>query len=191
MKFNDVLLKRVEMFSKPEFIERVTDEDKTMLKHLDILKEINIHGFITNESQAGNHRKFKKPNENTQYEIIERAYISGFMLESIASKFITSLSIETDKIAFFIPCVNDDVYLPSQLDIPLTIIVKDGKYSETHTHMSSAFPKSHWESERKQLNLNKSEKIVFIECIDYKWKRNASSPHGLFTDVLNTLKKLQ
>ncbi len=50
MKFNDVLVKRVEMFSKPEFIERVTDEDKTMLKHLDILKEINIHGFITNES---------------------------------------------------------------------------------------------------------------------------------------------
>ena len=190
MKFNDVLQKRVEMFSTPEFIERIIDEDETMLKHLDILKEINIHGFITNESQAGNYSKFTSSNEKTQYETIERAYISGFMLESMASKFITILSIETDKIAFFIPCVNDDVYLPSHLDIPLTIELKDGKYSHTETHMSSAFPKSHWEFVRKRLNLNKSENIVFIECIDYKWKRNASSRYGLFTDVLNTLKKL-
>ena len=62
---------------------------------------------------------------------------------------------------------------------------------KTDTHMSSALPFSVWESYRKQLHINKNEKIVFIFCWDLKWCRNASGPAGLFTDVLKILKSIQ
>lgn len=58
MKFKDAIIYAVKNFSSETFINRIKEEDNTMLKHLNILKE----------SQVGN-----GPNE--------RAYIMGFMLE--------------------------------------------------------------------------------------------------------------
>jgi len=53
MKFEQVKEHRVEMFDSPQFLDRIEDEDERMLKYLKILKEINLNGFITLESQAG------------------------------------------------------------------------------------------------------------------------------------------
>jgi hypothetical protein len=48
MKFKDAVTYAVKNFSSVTFINRIKEEDDTMLKHLNILKEIN-------KSQEGNH----------------------------------------------------------------------------------------------------------------------------------------
>jgi len=181
MKFKEAQSAAISMISSPEFIERIREEDDSMLNHLDLLKTMNQLGYITTESQAGNKKVGKS------YEIIERAYINGFMLESEAVKFIKNMAILTDKNAAHIPHCSNDIHLPASLDIPLTIVKKDGTIA-VHTHMSTALPISHWDQERKQAKLNKSDKIVYISCWDTKWNRDASSATGLFTDVIKILK---
>lgn len=53
MKFNAAQKKAVSMFDNPEFIATIKKEDPTMIKHLDILKQINQYGYLTKNSQAG------------------------------------------------------------------------------------------------------------------------------------------
>jgi len=187
MKFKDAIAKSLEMLSSPEFIERVKDEDDTMLKHLGILKTINQRGYITNESQAGRKSKGISFLNKKPYIMCERAFISGFMLEPHAVQFIKDISLLTDKTAMFIPFCHDDVYMPANLDIPLTTTIQNKK-TEVNTHSSSVLPRSVWESYRKQLHINKTEKIVFVFCWDSKWNRNASGSQGLFTDIAKILK---
>ena len=185
MKFKDAQTNAVAMFSSPEFIERIRDEDDTMLAHLDILTRINAAGFLTTNSQAG--RKTFGSRDKTRYELHERAYLFGFMLEKEAVQFIKNIGISTDKNAVFTPFCSDDMYLPSALDVPVTIS-KSGGQVHVNTHISMALPNSVWHSFRKQVKLNKGEPVVFITCWDTKWNRNASGPSGLFTDVLKVLK---
>lgn len=89
-----------------------------MLSELYILKEINSHGFLTTESQAGRITKGK------DFKIHERAYITGFMLESDAPKFIKNMNLYTDKNAVFVPECNDDIKIPPSPDIPLTFLIR-------------------------------------------------------------------
>ena len=158
-----------------------------MLKCLSILKKINSYGYITTESQAGRKHSGVSVLDGKPYTIQERAYICGFMLETFAPQFIKNVALYTDKNAIFIPYCEDSVYIPSNLDIPLTITTKDGKI-EINTHTSSTLPKAVWESYRKSLHINKTEKIVFICCWDSKWNRNASKNLGLFNDIEKILK---
>jgi len=184
MKFNDAKLKAVEKFESSKFIQRIHEEDPIMLKHLSILKDINKYGLITTNSQAGYKRK--STNTNTiQYEICERAFITGFMLKKDASKFIKNVNILTDKNAVYVPKTDNNVKLPSSLDIPLTI-TKKNLIIDITTHTSLAYPKSQMEIELKSVNLDDNN-CVFIICWDTKWNRNASSKTGLFTDVLKIL----
>lgn len=169
----------VAKFSSPSFLQVRKNEDPTMLKYMGILQRINKYGYLTTESQAGH-------KSGTNYE---RAYIAGFMLETLAEKFIKNMGIFTDKTAIYLPKCKNNTHLPASLDVPLTLNKKSGKVVVVVTHMSSALPDSVWELQRKQLNIDKSEKIVFIECWDPKWCRNASNYNGLFTDVLKMLKK--
>jgi hypothetical protein len=187
MKFKDAQAKTVAMLSSPGFIERVKDEDETMLTHLDILKNINRAGYITTNSQAGRQSSGKSAIDGRHYDTSERAYITGFMLENDAVKFIKNLGILTDKNAVFVPYCSDDIHLPASLDVPLTITRKGDKTAVV-THMATTLPVSYWNHERKEAKLGKSEKIVYIFCWDTKWNRNASSATGLFTDVLRILR---
>ena len=190
MKFVEAQKRSVSMFSAPGFIKDIREEDPTMVKHLSLLKTMNQCGYITKESQAGNKSVGKSVIDGKPFEIIERAYIAGFMLEVDAIQFIKNLGIFTDKNAVFVPYCSDDIHLPASLDVPLTI-TKKGDITKVVTHMSTTFPESHWHQERKQAKLNKSEKIAYIFCWDTKWNRNASSATGLFTDVIKTLKSLK
>ncbi len=189
MKFQEAQKKTVEMFSSPAFIQRIKEEDDTMLKHLTILQEINAHGYLTIESQAGRKSTGKSVTDGKHYEISERAYIIGFMKEDKAVEFIKQMNTTTDKNALFATYCDDSIYIPSSLDVPVTITKKEGKM-EINTHLSVALPQSAWHFFRKQVHLNKTEKIVFIECWDPIWNRNASGRSGLFKDVLQVLSRL-
>lgn len=179
MKFADVKENRIKMFDSSEFIQRIKDEDKTMLKFLEILKQINFYGFITLESQSGQTKKSKN------YVYNEKAYIIGFIEESKAEKFIKHLSLNTDKVAFIIHIVDNSFNIPAKFDIPLTI-----ENDKVVTHMSTIIPQSVFDMYRKEIKINKSEKIVLIVCIDPNFNRNAKKKNGLFIDVLKTLKSI-
>ena len=170
MKFKAAQKKAVAKFDDPEFIANIKEEDSTMAKHLDILKQINENGYLTKNSQAG--RKTSRENE--------KAYIQGFMMKKHAIKFITKMNIETDKNAVYVS-INEKEPI---FNIPLTI--EKNKW-EVVTHMSLTIPLRIWNQERKYLNIDKDENIVYIFCWDPKWNRNGSSKTGLFTDVLKIL----
>ncbi len=186
MKFQDATTYSVEMLSSPDFRTRVQEEDVSMLKHLDILKKINAAGFLTVNSQGGRKSSGISKKDGKPYEIHERAYLMGFMKEEKAVEFLRRINIYTDKNAIFVPYCEDSIYIPSSLDIPLTV-TKKGQSLSVNTHTSSALPLSTWTSFRKQANINKSEKIVFVQCWDTKWNRGASTQKGLFKDVLKCL----
>ena len=175
MKFRATQKNAVSMFDNPEFIANIKDEDSTMVKHLNVLKQINQHGYLTTNSQAG--RKI-----TTNIIIYERAYIIGFMMKKDAIEFIKNMNIETDKNAIQVS-INNGVIDP-KLDIPLSIEKIKNKW-EVFTHMSPTIPLRILNQERKKLNLDDG---VYIFCWDPKWNRNASSSSGLFTDVLKILK---
>ena len=176
-KFKAALKNAVTMFDKPEFIENIKDEDPTMVKHLDILKKINQHGYITTNSQAGR----KEPT------IYERAYVTGFMSKKDAGKFIQNMNIETDKNAIAVVWSH---YPDPKLDIPLTIENKKGKW-KVFTHMSTSISLQFYTHEKQKTNLLFADnEIVYIFCWDPKWNRNASSKNGLFTDILKILKTI-
>jgi hypothetical protein len=181
MKFKAAQKKAVAKFDNPDFVENIRDEDPTMVKHLDILKEINECGLLTTNSQAGR----KTPT------IYERSYITGFMLKKDAIKFIKHMSIETDKV---IISPSWTMFADPKLDIPLTIEKNKKDRWEVFTHMSTSIPGTFLCKERKQLELDQKRRdtnIIYIFCFDPKWNRNASSKNGLFTDVLKVLKILK
>jgi hypothetical protein len=189
MKFADAKKKTIQMFESDDFKQRIREEDPTMIKHLDILKEINKCGYLTIESQAGRcHKGAKSFFDGKPYEIKERAYISGFMKRNEAEKFIKVMGINTDKNAVYNPICDDTIDIPSSLDIPLTITIQKDK-TEVSTHTSVAIPKSYADMLRKQVKLDKSEDVVYVVCWDTKWCRSASDKNGLFTDILKILKK--
>jgi hypothetical protein len=190
MKFVKAQSKAVSMFSSQSFINAIKEEDPTMVKNLKFLKTINKLGYITTNSQVGNKLVGEKSSiDGKSYEIIERAYTTGFMLEKDAIKFIKNLGVMTDKNAIFIPYCNNDIYLHPSLDIPMTIIKKESKI-KVFTHMSTTYPKSYWNKERKIAKLNKSDNIVYIFCWDTKWNRKGTTKNGLFTDVIKMLKSI-
>jgi hypothetical protein len=167
----------VDKFTNPEFIKNIEEEDPTMVKHLNILKQINEYGYLTTNSQAG----IKTEN----YE--ERSFIIGFMSRKDAQKFVHTINTTTDKIALSV--VVSDTYADPKLDIPLTMENKKGIWKSSY-HMSTFVPINHLIREKQKIGLNQDLDILYIFCWDPKWNRNASSKMGLFTDVLKILKTI-
>lgn len=52
--------KALDKFSNPEFIKNIKEEEPNMVKYLDILKQINEHGYLTTNSQAGIKQKIMR-----------------------------------------------------------------------------------------------------------------------------------
>jgi len=186
MIFSAAIKKALLNLKSKEFRERVILEDETMLNHLINIQTINKKGFITDSSQGGRKTSGIRQ-DGKKYIMCERAYITGFMLEKKAEKFIKNINLETDKNAIHIPYCCNNIYLPPILDIPLTTTKIPSNEIKIVTHMSSTIPKKKWDSLRKQLGINKSEKIVYIFCWDTKWNRNASNKNGLFTNIIKQL----
>jgi len=158
MKFREACAAAVKMFGKESYAEKIKDEDPLMVKYLPLLQKINKAGFLTTNSQAGHRSKGKHYQTGKPYELTERAYLVGFMLEADAAKFIKSMAIQTDKNAIFLPVGTSVDKLPSTLDIPLTIVKLDSDIS-VETHAATALPKEWSDSFKKTVHLNKSEKV--------------------------------
>jgi hypothetical protein len=189
MKFKEAQKKAVEMFVSKDFIERIREEDPSMVKQLPLLQEINKLGFLTENSQAGRFSKGKHYKDGLPYEIHERAYISGFMPESKAEEFIKEFNLKTNNNAVFIPICSDKIFLPAKFDIPVTYSIHNDK-TKVDTHMSMALPNAQYEWYKKFLKLNKSEKVVYLLCWDTKWDYLASKKDGLFNNMIKVLSKL-
>lgn len=188
MKFLDATKQTAAMLGSTEFHERQMSEDPRMIVQLPLLQKINQHRFLTTESQSGVHKRGISVINGKPYEMSERAFLSGFMLEADAIKFLKLFNL-TDKNATYIPFCSEEVRLPVSLDMPVTI-TKQGKKTEVTTHAALTYPKSHWEFLRKNAHINKSEPIVAIYCWDSHWNRLASGKNGLFTEVLATLRNM-
>ena len=186
MKFEEVKKNRIKMFDSPEFLQRIKDEDPRMKKYLGILKKINMNGFITLESQAGLYQKIVNDDgDNVTYS--EKSYITGFMEESKVIKFMNYISLSTDKICLIIHTVDNEFKIPSKYDIPLTIRTKDN-ISNINTHTSTIIPQRIIDMYKKEIKINKSEKIIHILCYDPRFNRDAKNDNGLFTEILTALK---
>ncbi len=190
MKFNDALKHSIKTLESHSFIESRRTEDPDMVKYFPIITDINRHGFLTENSQAG-HRSAGKSNEDgTPYVISERSFISGYMTREKAAEFIKRMSIETDKVVLYVPTCSDSTYLPSALDIPITLQTKNGA-TAVFTHQAPALPESQNTHIRTTVSLNKLDQAVMVFCYDTHWNRNAIGAHGLFTEVLKILKSLK
>ena len=189
MRFKEAQKRAIELFESPEFINERREEDPKMLKFLNLLQEMNRLGFLTENSQAGNFTRGKHYKDNLPYQIHERAYVSGFMLEKDAIDFIKEFNLLNNKNAAFIPICDDNIYIPSSLDIPVTYSIHKNEKTIS-THFSMALPKTVFESYKKQLKLNKSEKVVYIFCWDTRWDYLASKNDGLFKDIIKVLNKI-
>jgi hypothetical protein len=190
MKFNDALKHSIKTLESPAFIEKIRTEDPNMVKYFPILTDINRHGFLTENSQAGKRTAGKSYQDGTPYIISERAFITGYMTPTHATEFILRMALETDKVATYVPTCPDTTHLPSALDTPLTVTVKGGA-TIVETHQSPAMPESPNAHLRTQVKLNKLDSAVMVFCYDTHWNRDAAGTHGLFTEVLKILKTLQ
>jgi len=189
MKFQEAVLKSVTHLSSPEFEKRVEEEDPSMKKHVPILTEINSLGYITVNSQAGNHYNGINSETKKKYDHSEKAFLLGFMLQSTAAVFIEELALHTDKLAQVLHATTDKqiLALPSALDLPLTM---DRISGNVHSRMPNTVSGAQLDAWRKECHIDKTEKIVHVMCYDLQWNRNASGPGGLFKDVLRILKKI-
>lgn len=190
MKFSDALTHAVKKMQTPEFIKRIQEEDPTMHKHMAIIREINELGFLTDNSQAGKRTSGKHYQSGVPYEIVERAYISGFMKRDAAIAFIRNMALHTDKNAMHVPFCGTEPYKTGSgaLDIPLTAVTMKG-VTTIETHMSTTISKLNEPHIRAQVNLNKRDPVVYVFCWDSQWCRKASGQKGLFADVLRVLKR--
>ena len=188
MKFEDALKHSLKMLSSPEFLKDIEGEDATMVKHYGIIKEINKNGYLTIGSQAGHKSSGLTWDTKKPFVTEERAYMEGFMQEDKAAKFIEKLMTTTDKNAIVIAHVPGDI--TRKFDIPLTVDKVKGEKLQVRTHMATVASDEYMDYFRKNAHLNKTDKAVFIFCWDSTWNRNASSKHGLFTDILDTLKSI-
>ena len=198
-----ILAKREEIFNSSEFKEETDEEDPKMTPLIPYFIKLNKLGYITSESQNGHVTHVRKSvRTSSPSTIIERAFISGYMEEELAAHFLRVFNIESNgKIAMYLPIVPNSTYLPSHLDVPLTI-TKHGKQalsdSEIETHMSSAIPKeADTIFQRNQLGIKtlidrSRKRYVIIECVDTIWRRNGiETRDGLFKEVLRVLMKIQ
>ena len=189
MKFKKALKKAVAKFDDEDFLNERREEDPTMLKHMPQLQEINRHGYLTTNSQAGRRARGKHYQTGRPYEIHERAYISGFMQKKLAEKFIKQMGITTDKCVVYLPECDNKVGHEPQLDLPLTVSHYDGKIN-VDTHHTMAMITEYYDLDLEYVELDKSKNVVHIFCVDLKWNRLASGKNGLFTQVLDTLEKM-
>ena len=189
MKFREACAAAVKLFGKESFIKKIKEEDLLMVKYIPLLQKINKAGFLTTNSQAGHHSKGKHFQTGKPYELTERAYLEGFMLVADAEKFIKAMGIHTDKNAIFRPVCKSATELQPELDIPLTI-VKRGENISVETHITVGLPENWSDLFKKMVNLNKSEKVVFISCWDTNWGRSAAEKNGLFIQVLECMQRI-
>ena len=190
MKFKNAIAHVVEKFTFCDFLKDREIEDQTKLRHMDILKEINALGFLTDSSQSGHIEPYKN-NQTKLYK--ERSFITGFMKKKKAEQFMLAMHTQTEKSVDYVPKLTTNwEYASASFEVPVTITeYPDGKV-EVHTRLLTYFPREEWDHQRKILKINKNEPVIFIQVWDSRWGWDASEPMtGLFCEVKKILNQLK
>lgn len=188
MKFGKAKETQLKMMSSKEFLQRILEEDPSMVKNLPILQKINAKGYLTIESQAGRKSNGKSVKTGLAFVMHERAYLSGFMPTVLAEMFVKKFNLSSSLCAVHVPSCHE-LDVNAKLDLPITYHT-DRNGSFVDTHMSMAIPKQVEMQWKKQLHIDKTEKTSQIFCYDPEWNRPAFSSNGLFTKVFKVLQSL-
>lgn len=202
MKFDEAKKAMVKYLKSDEFADR--EDAKTTLPAIEILQEINKHGYITINSQIGDDFSGFNPETKNYYRIRERAFLEGFMKKEKALALIEEINSKTDKVAHFLYANPDPafakVYFEGSMDdipkIGVTVSgtskksVADIKKYSIYTIISTVLPMSTFDLYLKKIaKVNKSENVVWVSIYDPVYGRNALGKNGLFKVVLEALQK--
>lgn len=198
MKFIDAQKRMITYLSSDEFKIR-EDADDTQ-GSIPILKKIIQKGYITDNSQEGSIINGYNPDSKHYYHIEERAYVTGFMKQEKARQFVDWINTYTDKVAIIIHnepskefetlfYEGDVKAIPS---IPVTVSgssktkikIKD---LYPHSKLITILPTKTIDFERKQVHINKSESIEYVQVFDPKYGRKAAGTNGLYGDIIKGL----
>ncbi len=198
MKFEDAKKRMVKYLTSEEFKTR-EDAENTQ-DSVPILIKIIQHGFITDNSQEGSISNGYNLDTKMYYHIEERAYVTGFMKQEKARAFVEWINSYTDKVALIIHSEpskefetlfyeGDVKAIPS---IPVTIQGSSktkGAITALHpfSKLSTILPTKIVDFERKQVHINKSERVEYVQVFDPKYGRKATSKQGLYADILKGL----
>ena len=144
-----------------------------------LLQDMAKYGFIVVDHQMGIRRKGTT-------DVHERAYVTGFMLESLAEKFLPTVTLYTDKTAIFTPVVE---YM-HQFGTPVKVEYKDRKMT-IKSVIENELDEDIFDEYIKEAKLSFQEPIVYITCWDPVWNRNATDSSGLFYQVHGILKQIK
>lgn len=154
-----------------EFITREDAED-TVPNRAKLQKLCSL-GLITVDSQQGS--------KNDQYQYVERAYVFGFMRPVMAEQVNQDLARnQSDKMFLILPVSH--IADTREQRIPLTI-----DRNKMATSSSTHIEKPYFDFGKSNARIRKSEKVVFVLCFDPVWARPATSPHGLYKDLMKAL----
>ena len=144
------------------------------------LTKINNLGFLTTNFQYGletkrNHLDIKS------IHIEDRAYISGFIKNSMRDKFIKEIKSNLNMMAFFTIVT----WIKSPIDIDLVLENKQATKIAQVYITPTEFNKL-----KTQAMIETLEDVSYIYCIDFKFNRKAHCSNGLFENVINALEKV-
>lgn len=200
MKFADAQTKMIEYLKSSDFSNR--EDSKDTISSISMLEKIIKNGFITTNSQEGICKSGYNKETDRYYRIEERAYLSGFMKNDLAKKFVERINTETDKIAYITQIVPgkefDTFFYENMKDISFIPVTVSG-FSSTKSGIKNLYPDSSlnltlptniFNHSKKNAHLNKDEAVHEVQCIDPVYCRKATSVKGLYKDVLQILAKL-
>jgi hypothetical protein len=194
MKFKEAQKASIDYLQGSDFKSR--EDAITTIPSIPLLVNINRNGFITNNSQEG--VREVGFNSKTYYEIVERAYVSGFMKRNIGRELIQWINTNTDKLAIE---TFTDISDKSWVSHPSIVVTKD-RVSKTKAGLSTVpfngvticpyvLPKSALQQELMLSKISKTEDVIWIHIIDMKYGRLASNvKDGLYRDILAGLRMI-
>lgn len=201
MKFDEARKAMVKYFDSDEFKDR--EDAKTTLPAIKVLQEINKAGFLTTNSQTGEDSSGFNPDTKNYYRIKERSYLDGYMKKEKAIKFIDHINTYTDKIAYFVygnpdPAFEKLYFGPDKNAVPSIPVTVSGTSKKSvgdiddlsaYTRLPTTLPQSTFDFYKSHAKINKSEDVHWVSVIDSVYGRHALKKDGLFTVVLEALKK--
>lgn len=199
MKFTDAQTAMIEYLKSPEF--KKLEDTKDTLPSLDYLIQINKKGYITTASQEGLCKKGYNLETKNYWIIKERASISGYMKEKEAQVFMDWINMNTDKIAFgtYPANITEDEFDKSFRNHLICVTQEAGAKTKAALEKSPLYAfsklpqmltKNDIDIDKKRAKLNKSENVVWVNCIDPTYCRKATSIKGLYKDVLEGLEHI-
>ncbi len=194
MKFKDAQKFVIEYLDSDSFKNR--EDVQTTIRAVPLLKTINSKGFITQDSQQGINSSGYNSSSELYYSIKERAYVNGFMKRKNAEEFISWMNTYTDKIAFIIYQVDNNIDFSVLPFIPVTVSATGNNKNElTHfvqkTRIRTVLPENDIKFLKKMSKLNLTEPIEYISVIDPVYGRKATSKNGLLSNITDGLSFLQ